>query len=62
MIRMTDKEKAAYQWALNQDFTSVAATYAKTLAECIQRNQQMQRKADQDMSAALNSGDGTYRP
>src|SRR5574344_342220 len=32
---MTDKQKAAYEWALNQKYTSVAADYARTLAENI---------------------------
>lgn len=38
MIQMTNKEKQAYEWAMNQDFFSVAAKNAKVLAEYIERN------------------------
>ena len=29
---MTDEQRQAYEWAKNQDYQSVAARYAKTLA------------------------------
>lgn len=32
---MTDKQKQAYGWALNQNYTSVAARYARVLAEYV---------------------------
>ena len=34
---MTPEEKRAYEWALNQKFNSVAASYARILAQYIQR-------------------------
>lgn len=36
---MTPEEKIAYEWALKQKFNSVAARYARTLAQYIQRIQ-----------------------
>ena len=33
---MTDIQKQAYEWALNQKYTSIAADYARVLAEYIQ--------------------------
>lgn len=35
---MTDKQKQAYEWALNQQYQSVAAKYARTLAEYIRQD------------------------
>lgn len=32
---MTEKQKQAYNWAKNQKFTSVAAQYARILAELV---------------------------
>lgn len=37
MLKMTDDERKAYEWAKSQDFTSVAATHARTLAKYIER-------------------------
>lgn len=34
---MTDEQKQAYEWALNQQYQSVAARYARTLAEYIRQ-------------------------
>ena len=34
---MNDQEKIAYEWALNQDHKSVAASYARILAKYIQK-------------------------
>jgi len=34
---ITPDERTAYQWALMQDYQSVAAKYAKTLAKALQR-------------------------
>lgn len=34
---MTEDEYKAYQWALNQNYQSVAARYAKILAKYIQK-------------------------
>ena len=35
---MTKEEKQAYTWALNQDFQSIAARYARILARYVQKN------------------------
>lgn len=35
---MTDEQKKAYEWALNQQYQSVAAGYARTLAEYIRQD------------------------
>ena len=35
---MTDEQKQAYEWALNQQYQSVAAKYARTLAEYIRQD------------------------
>ena len=35
--RMSEDERRAYEWALHQDFQSVAATYARILARYIER-------------------------
>jgi hypothetical protein len=37
MFELSDNEKRAYEWALNQQFTSVAAEYAKLLATALKR-------------------------
>ena len=48
-MEMTVEEKQAYEWALKQDFNSVAARYARSLANYIQRigavEQSVQRTA-----------------
>lgn len=36
-VDMTDIEKCAYEWALEQPYQSVAARYARTLAEYIKK-------------------------
>lgn len=33
---MNDAQKRAYEWAINQSYPSVAAQYAKTLAELVE--------------------------
>jgi hypothetical protein len=38
MDNMTEKERIAFEWALNQNHNSVAATYARVLALYIQAN------------------------
>jgi len=37
-IEMTEEEKQAYEWALSQRFESVAARYARILAQYIKRS------------------------
>lgn len=39
MLELTKDEREAKAWALNQNFPSVAARYAKTLAETVDRMQ-----------------------
>lgn len=46
---MTDKQKQAYEWALNQQYQSVAAKYARTLAEYI-RQDRMARQNPQPLT------------
>jgi len=36
-LEMTDSEQKAYDWALGQEFQSVAASYARILAQFIKR-------------------------
>ena len=48
MLEMTEEEEKCYNWALNQEFTSVAATYARTLARYIQRNIWSERRGEKD--------------
>ena len=38
---MTEEEAQAFEWALHQQFQSVAARYARTLAEYIKRKAPM---------------------
>ena len=40
--KMTPEEKQAYEWALNQKFNSVAARYARVLAQYIERTVQIE--------------------
>lgn len=42
---MTEKQQRAYDWAKNQKFTSVAAQYARILAELVD---ELQAKNDDD--------------
>lgn len=51
---MTDKQKAAYEWALNQKYTSVAADYARTLAEYIKERLNPQPLTLDEMNAIDN--------
>ncbi len=37
-VKMTKEEQEAFDWAINQEYQSVAARYARTLAKYIQRN------------------------
>ena len=37
-MQMTNDERIAYEWAIKQQFQSVAARYARTLAKYIKRN------------------------
>lgn len=41
-LPMTLEETRAYQWALSQQFGSVSATYARTLAEYIEKVSRVQ--------------------
>lgn len=56
MIQMTDEEKQAYKWAMNQDFFSVAAKNAKVLAEYIERNT---LEPDQVVSQVIKADPGS---
>ena len=38
MTNMTHEEQTAFDWVLNQNYNSVAATYARILAKYIQAN------------------------
>ena len=37
-MQMTNDERIAYEWAIKQQFQSVAARYARTLAKYIKRS------------------------
>jgi hypothetical protein len=60
MVEMSPKEKGAYEWALSQNFTSVAAGYARTLAEYIQRAVLAEKKEDGITSPLADDWDGSH--
>ena len=50
---MTHEQRAAYEWAKNQNYTSVAAQYAKRLAEAIDTIQAERDAAVRDLEEIL---------
>ena len=50
---MTDQQNKAYDWAKNQNYGSVAATYAKELAVVIDDLQRQLDKANRRAEAAV---------
>lgn len=46
MLRMTEEERKAYEWAKKQEFNSVAATYARALAAYITKATEANVRAD----------------
>lgn len=47
-MEMTQEEKQAYEWALNQEFNSVAARYARVLAKYIESMEAAQQSMKAD--------------
>jgi|GEM_PF-6082612 len=46
MDDMTTEEKKAFEWALNQNYNSVAATYARILAKYIRNNAEEENRLE----------------
>lgn len=51
---MNSKEQEAYDWALNQNYPSVAARYAKTLALYIRRLEEADAETDRNSRICPN--------
>jgi len=73
---MTEEQHHAYEWALNQQYQSVSARHARTLAFWIkdllhelfelgaelESAKESHSRFKESLNEALNSGDGAYRP
>lgn len=62
---MTPEQKQAYEWAKNQDYQSVAARYAKTLASLVDElhkslEPEVARKIFADIENCLNGTNVLY--
>lgn len=58
---MNAEQQAAFEWAKNQNFQSVAARYAKTLADLIESLQAQLAESQRQLRAAVEERDTMMR-